>query len=56
MDLPVSKGYTTIPVVVDRFSKCCRFLSFSSFPSAFQVAEALFQHVFCYYGLPDDVL
>lgn len=55
-DLPVSQGYTTILVMVDQFSKSCRFLPFNSFPSAFQVAEALFQHVFCCYGFPEGIL
>lgn len=41
MDLPTLKGYTCILVVVDWFSKECRFLPFSALPSALQVAEAL---------------
>lgn len=43
-------------VVVNRFSKSCWFLPFNTLSSAFQVAEALFQHVFCCYGLLKDIL
>lgn len=41
-------------MVVDQITK--GFLPFCSLPSAFQVAEALFQNVFCYFGLPEDNL
>lgn len=55
-DLPESKGYTVILVMVDRFSKGCKFIPFCCLPSARQVAEVLFQHVFRCYGLPEDIL
>lgn len=55
-DLPVSDGNTMVLVVVDRFSKACRLIPFASPPSAFQVADVLFQHVFRCYGLPKDIL
>ena len=50
--LPSSDGFTTILVVVDKFSKSCR----SSLPTTLQVSEALFQHVFRHYGLPKDIV
>lgn len=56
MDLPVSKGYTIVLGMVDRFSKGCRFVPFNSLPSTLQVAETLFQHVFRYYGIPEDII
>ena len=40
-----SKGNTVIVVVVDRFSKCCRFM----LCTALQVADVLFNHMFCHY-------
>lgn len=56
MDLPVSKGYIVILVVIDRFSKGYQLIPFCYLPSALQGAEALFQHVFHYCGLPEDIL
>lgn len=55
-DLPPSKGYTVILVVVDRFSKSNRFIPFTSMPTALQVAEALFSQVFRHYGIPEDIV
>jgi hypothetical protein len=49
-DLPSSDGFTTILVVVDRFSKSCRLIPLFGLPTALQVAEALFQQVFRHYG------
>lgn len=45
-----------ILVVVDWFSKGCRFIPFCFPPSAEQVTEALFQHEFCCFGLPEEIL
>lgn len=56
MDLPTSKVYTAILVVVDRFSKGCLFIPFRTYPTVIQVAEGLFQSVFCYYRLLEDIL
>uniref|UniRef100_A0A8K9UP97 Gypsy retrotransposon integrase-like protein 1 n=1 Tax=Oncorhynchus mykiss TaxID=8022 RepID=A0A8K9UP97_ONCMY len=55
-DLPPSQGYTTILVVVDRFSKSCRLLPLPGLPTALQTAEALFTHVFRHYGVPEDIV
>ena len=44
-DLPASGGHTVILVVVDRFSKHCKFIPFTRLPTALQVAEAMFHHV-----------
>lgn len=56
MDLPVSQGYMAIMVVVDRFSKEYRLIPFYSLSSALQVVESLFHHVFCCYGIPEEIL
>lgn len=55
-DIPVSKGYTDVLVTVDRFSKGVWFLSIRYLPSAFKVAEVLFQAVFLPYGILKDIL
>ncbi|CDQ98731.1 unnamed protein product [Oncorhynchus mykiss] len=50
------EGYTTILVVVDRFSKSCRLLPLPGLTTALQTAEALFTHVFRHYGVPEDIV
>ncbi|KAK3509259.1 hypothetical protein QTP70_027039 [Hemibagrus guttatus] len=55
-DLPDSGGYTTVLVVVDRFSKGCKLIPLKGLPSAMQTAEALFLHVFRNFGLPEDIV
>ncbi|KAL0188013.1 hypothetical protein M9458_015112, partial [Cirrhinus mrigala] len=50
-DLPASKGYTTIRVVVDRFSKACKLI-----PTALEMAETLFQNVFRNFSIPKDIV
>ena len=54
--LPSSEGNTVILVVVDRFSKSCRFIALSKLPSALQTAKLMFEHVFRVYGLPQDIV
>ncbi|KAI2663508.1 Transposon Tf2-9 polyprotein [Labeo rohita] len=55
-DLPSSNGNTTILTVVDRFSKGCRLIPLPKLPTAMETAEALCEAVFCYYGLPEDIV
>ncbi len=55
-DLPPSEGKTCILVMVDRFSKSCRLLPFKGLPTALEMAELLFNHVFRYYGIPEDIV
>ncbi|KAK3561610.1 hypothetical protein QTP86_010683 [Hemibagrus guttatus] len=45
-DLPDSGGFTTVMVVVDRFSKGCKLIPLKGLPTAMQSAEAMFNHVF----------
>ena len=54
--LPSSEGNTVILVVVDRFSKSCRFIALPKLPSALQTAKLMFEHVFRVYGLPQDIV
>ncbi len=45
-DIVPSHGYTTILVVVDRFSKACKQIPLRGLPTAFETAEPLLHHVF----------
>lgn len=55
-DLPESKGHMVILVVADQFSKSVKFTPFPALPSAIQVTDSLFIHVFRHFGLPEDKL
>ncbi|KAK3565396.1 hypothetical protein QTP86_007935 [Hemibagrus guttatus] len=55
-DLPDSGGFTTVMVVVDRFSKGCRLIPLKGLPTAMQSADAMFQHVFHNFGLTEDIV
>ncbi|KAI2667224.1 Transposon Tf2-9 polyprotein [Labeo rohita] len=55
-DLPVSDENTCILVIVDRFTKFCRLIPLKGLPTALDTAECLFNHVFRYYGLPEDIV
>ncbi|XP_039526917.1 uncharacterized protein LOC120478755 isoform X2 [Pimephales promelas] len=51
-DLPRSSNHTCICVAVDRFSKACKLIPLPGLPTAFEAAEALFNHVFRNLGIP----
>ncbi|XP_052001342.1 uncharacterized protein ccser2a isoform X1 [Xyrauchen texanus] len=55
-DLPNSQGHSTILTVIDRFSKACRLLPLPKLPTALETAEHLFQYVFRFYGLPEEIV
>ncbi|KAK3514418.1 hypothetical protein QTP70_018040 [Hemibagrus guttatus] len=55
-NLPDSGEFTTVMVVVDRFSKGCKLIPLKGSPTAMQMAEAMFQHVFRNFGLPKDIV
>lgn len=48
-------GFTCILVIVDRFSKACRLIALKGLPTAMETA-ALFNIVFCNFGLPEDMV
>ncbi|KAK3522369.1 hypothetical protein QTP86_007652 [Hemibagrus guttatus] len=56
MDLPDSGGFIAVMLVVDRFSKGCKLIPLKGLPTAMQTAEAMFQHVFRNFGLPEDIV
>ncbi|KAI2658094.1 Transposon Tf2-8 polyprotein [Labeo rohita] len=55
-DLPAAEGNTCILVMVDRFSKMCKFFPLKGLPTAMETAETLFQHLFRHFGLPEEIV
>ncbi|KAK3569836.1 hypothetical protein QTP86_005853 [Hemibagrus guttatus] len=55
-DLPNFRTHTCIFVIVDRFSKACRLLPLKGPPTAMEAAELLFNQVFHYFGIPEDIV
>ncbi|KAK3570718.1 hypothetical protein QTP86_025260 [Hemibagrus guttatus] len=55
-DLPTSRIHTCIFVVVDRFSKLCCLLPLKGPPTALEAAELMFNHVFRYFSIPEDIV
>ncbi|KAL0150019.1 hypothetical protein M9458_054678, partial [Cirrhinus mrigala] len=55
-DLPSSEGNTCILVMVDRFSKMCKFFPLKGLPTALETAEHLFQQLFRHFGLPEEIV
>ncbi|KAK3560567.1 hypothetical protein QTP86_010901 [Hemibagrus guttatus] len=54
--LPRSWGFTTVMVIVDRFSKACKLVPMKGLPTALQTADALLQDVFRNFGLSEDIV
>lgn len=54
--LPVSLGYDSILVVVDRLSKMAHFIPCQESISAAYTAKLYLLHVFRFHGLPDDII
>lgn len=54
-NLPPSEGNTVIRVVVEQFSKSCRFIPLP-FPTVVQTTQALLTHVLCPYDQLEDIL
>ncbi|KAL0197996.1 hypothetical protein M9458_006536, partial [Cirrhinus mrigala] len=55
-DLPSSEGNTCILVIVDRFSKTCKFVPLKGLPTAMETAEHLFNQVFRHFGIPEKIV
>lgn len=56
IDLPESEGKTVILVIIDRFSCSLCLIPLESLPTAFGLAEIMFNHVFRFSDLPEDVI
>jgi transposase InsO family protein len=54
--LPISTGYNSILVIVDRYSKMAHFIPCSEESSAEDVANLLISNVFRLHGLPDEIV
>ncbi|KAL0161859.1 hypothetical protein M9458_041255, partial [Cirrhinus mrigala] len=55
-DLPRSEGNTCVLVVVDRFSKMCKFIRLKGLPTALETPEHLFHQVFRQFSLPEEIV
>lgn len=54
--LPLSKGFDSVMVVVDHFSKTAHFIPAHETWKADRLAEAFITHVFKLHGLPDTII
>lgn len=54
--LPKSNGYDGIFSVVDRFSKYCKFIPFKCNATAPDIANLLFEHWICQFGMPSTIV
>lgn len=55
-DLPESMGNTVIKVIVNHFSKSLHRIPLPGLPTAFEMAELFFNHVFRYFGIPEGIV
>jgi hypothetical protein len=56
VSLPPSKGFDTIMVVVDRFSKMTHFNPTKDEATTQETSSLFFTHVFKHHGLPKDIV
>ena len=56
MDLPPSKGFDFIFVVVDRLKKMAHFVPCNKIVTSEETARLFIDNVFKYHGLPDDII
>lgn len=52
-DLPESQANPTIADITDCFSCLIRLITL---PSSFGLAELMFHHMFCYFGIPEVIV
>src|SRR4051812_7027757 len=55
-DLPPCKGYDSILVVFDYFTKMSYFIPYNKDIMAKRTAELILQQVICLYGLPREII
>ncbi len=56
VNLPPSRGFDAIMVVVDRFSKMAHFIPIKDEATAQEIGRLFFTHVFKLHGLPKDIV
>ena len=54
--LPPSDGNTVILNMVDQFYKLVYFIPLVKLPSALETANPFVKHVFCFHGIPQDIV
>lgn len=54
--MPLSDTYTCVLVKVDQFSKTCKLMPLPQLPTSIETAETLFNQVFHYFEIPEDVV
>ncbi|KAK3548165.1 hypothetical protein QTP70_004859 [Hemibagrus guttatus] len=54
-ELPDSRGFTTVLVIADQFSKACKLIPLKGLPTARETTLAFFQQVSQNYGFPEDI-
>lgn len=47
---------TTIMVTMDKFSRAVKLILIPALPTALEAVELNFQHLFCYFGIPEDMV
>ena len=56
MDLPPSKGFDSIFVVVDRLTKMAHSVPYNKTVTGEEIARLFIDNVYKYHGLPDDII
>jgi protoheme ferro-lyase len=56
VNLPPSRGFDAIMVVVDRFNKMAHFIPTMESATAQETEKSFFTHVFKHHGLPKDIM
>ena len=56
VDLPPSKGFDSIFVVVDRLTKMAHFVPYNKTVTGEETARLFIDNVYKYHGLPDDII
>ena len=56
VDLPPSKGFDSIFVVVDRLTKKAHFVPCNKIVTSEEIARLFIDNVYKYHGLPDDII
>ncbi|KAI2643864.1 Transposon Ty3-I Gag-Pol polyprotein [Labeo rohita] len=51
-----ARKVTRVLVIVDQFSKACKFPPLKGLPTALETAEHLFQQVFRHFGIPEEIV
>jgi hypothetical protein len=55
-NLPPSRGFDAIMLVVDQFSKMAHFIPIKESATAQETGRLLFTHMFKHHGLPKDIV